>query len=469
MKEFYQTCKASLFLDRGKLRKKLNLYKQAFAVVIDGVSILYIGGILLYLLFAFVRSFDELSFPFLHETLPTYFTEFSENVWVIFIAFGFRYVIGSFLSPGLLFTSTQYKLTVLPYSIATLWFIQFVKRSLLRLSLYTGSALVLTLLTELNFSVVFTVFLLLFLADVLWMIPQWVLFQLKPKYKWFTILFLVLINLLQLIVGTRVVVFSLIVLLLLCGFGLRLILQRTNWTYVTKVSDFYTWNMRLVSFVSGTKMTHPRISDTNRFDAKKRHPFQGINTIYQRIWALHFENHMDTLMQFVIVLTFMLFTLFNVVPFLLFAGVVVMTFVFGSYCRSLFLNRFTKGLVQTLPWDLLGYKRTFLQRIAFFTIPFWLPIAIYFYLQGTVVGIFQLLMMIVTFFYYLAIQIDKAISVLDARAFDYLNYDRIVSGFVISLGFLALYPWLVLLFPIIILSWIQMRRNVQNSTKQIKL
>lgn len=463
MKELLDTTKAIFFLKRGELGKKLDLYKRAFAVIIDGVTLMYVGGILLYCIFAVVRYFDELSFPFLYETLPIYLIEISENAWFIFIALGFRYVIGSFIRPGLLFTSSQYRLVFLPYQIETIWFIRFVYKILIRFILFGIVGFLLGVITKVPYEVIYQIFIVLFLAETLWTIPQWLLFQMRANRKWIAIGLLGLINGLQIMFETKwIIILVLIVLAVWSILGFSRLAHRTDWMFTTKLSDHHVWNMRLISFVSGTKLTHPRVTNTQQKSKEKQRPFYSISEIYKRLWTLHFQNQMETFVQVIVVLTFMLFAFLNLPEFVFSIGLVVMIFVFCRYSQSLFISRFSTDIVQTLPWDLSAFKRVFLQRIVLYTIPFWIPIGIFFIIQANILSILQLLFVISTFFYHLFIQIGKAIHMLDYQSFNYKNYDQLGFVFIISLCFIDLYSWLIILLPILMISWIKLRKSVRD-------
>src|SRR5690625_3561632 len=185
------TDKSYIFIRKNRFRKKLNMYKRAIGVMIDKTIAFYllilVGYTLagFFMLGDFINAFNE-QFLFIEEQAIA-------NVWLIVTILPLRYIMQSFSKPGILLSTSEYQLTMLPHALHHVWFLSVLEKWFKNILIYLLIGILVVGFTPISLSTVIFYFFLFVVMDVLMTIPQWKLFQtrLLTKICWVGALLLV--------------------------------------------------------------------------------------------------------------------------------------------------------------------------------------------------------------------------------------------------------------------------------------
>lgn len=454
MKDLKVHLQAYLFIRKNRFQRKKRTYSLALQVMIDRTTAIYLGVLFIYLILSFflVSDIVQVYEPYLLQA-----DEWAQAIIPYLLPLlPILYVLRSFKNPGITFSSAEQKLVMLPFSKKKIWVLAFLDKGISLWVMMSIIGIPIVWLTPFSWTTFFLYFAVLVGAHLLLVLPQWRLFQ---KSIWVKIIFLLLsITMNGLISFFPKAAFIMISLYVLSLVVINLLILRTTWIQAVKWEqviawgDFNVWNMPLISRISQVEMKKPKgISIFQRF-VWRRKPFTYKHQpVYHRLWQLYFGKNFALILQGVgsILVLLFVFSFLNEIYFHII--LVVAFYIYTMIAKSFFLSRFTFDIVQYLPWDLVGYKRSFLKWALFTSFVFLLPIGLFLFMNLTVWFPLQLLYFIGTWVSLLFVQMDEAIATLtkEPRAF---NWPREISylallGIVVSLFFPYLL-WLSLLFPI---------------------
>src|SRR5699024_7664734 len=180
-----------LFMKKNRLRKKGKIYKQAIGVMIDPVIAFYLllfGGCVIVSFFGlgdFIKAYHD-NFIFIEEQAASRF-------WLILTILPLRYMMQSFSNPGVIFSSSEYQLGMLPFAKEKIWLVTVIEKWLKQAFLYVVIGSIVVLVTPISSTLVFTYISLLLTMDIIMTIPQWKLFQIRvlPKIGWICIVLII--------------------------------------------------------------------------------------------------------------------------------------------------------------------------------------------------------------------------------------------------------------------------------------
>jgi len=174
-----------LFMKKSRIRKKGKIYKQAIGVMIDPVIAIYLVLIGSY---AIVSSFFILGdlINDHHDNFIFIEAQATSRSWLILTILPLRYMLQSFSNPGVIFSSSEYQLGMLPFAKEKIWLVSAVEKWLKQTILYLVIGSIVVLVTPISSMLVFTYISLLLTMDIIMTIPQWKLFQVRvlPKLGW---------------------------------------------------------------------------------------------------------------------------------------------------------------------------------------------------------------------------------------------------------------------------------------------
>src|SRR5690625_2522770 len=111
--------KPFLFLKRNRLRKKGEIYKLLLAISLDMTTMFY--SLLLIGYFAVAFYFEGQVPTYLIELMNQFATILEGRIWLIVTIIPIAYLYDSIKRPGVLFSSAEYMLTILPYERKHVW------------------------------------------------------------------------------------------------------------------------------------------------------------------------------------------------------------------------------------------------------------------------------------------------------------------------------------------------------------
>lgn len=438
--------RAFLFIRKNRFRKKREFYMMAIRLMIDPVIAIYlvlIGGYVIASLFIMGGII---------ETYHHYFILAQEQAilryWIVVAIFPLRYLLRSFQQPGVIFSSSDYQLGILPFLKERIWVLSVIEKWIKQLLLYIIVGTIITLATPISGLVVSAYILLFFVMEVIMTIPQWKLFQAGLVTKLCWICSLIIVNIIALLTSYFIV--SLLVVLVIIGINLKLVgstFHKVHWGKVMEASDFKIWNMPIIGKASETKFKRQRKYSTFRNSAGQKKAFTyTAKTIHHRLWRIYLTKNMDLVLKAVGILFLLLMVVLVIANVAFPAAIAIAIYVFSSVVGILFSDRFQSDILHVLPWDLQTYKRSLLKWIGYGSLPLLIPVIIYLILHGSIWAPIQAAFYISTFLFVCQMKLDKTIALLSKQ-----------SGFSSNMGLGYLFLILIALsglYPIVSLSFI---------------
>lgn len=432
--------KAYLFIKRNRFRKKKQFYKLALALMIDKTIAVYLAVLVIYLFCSFIIFGD-----FFHEFDNT-FLEIERNMrsgfWLILTALPIRYIFKSFRDPGVLFSTSEYQLAMLPYNRKRVWLFTALEKILRQFFTYTIFGSIIILITPISASVIIPYVSLLLFYDIIMTIPQWKLFQMRflTKVGWFCLI--VVINAIGAFINSPIVGFSLVAIIFGVNFTqIHSLFAKVKWDKVTEYSDFRIWNSSLIAKASKVKfkrnIKHGIFGNTKR----KKKPFRYTErAIHNRLWKLYFGKSMELIVPFMGALLFMIVVLSFVNNRLFDIGIAVAIYAYSSIASTFFIDRFQADILEILPWDLPSYRKTYFKWVIYGGIPLLLPIIVFHIFNMTLWAPIQLLLYCATFIYIYRTKMEKAAGILAKESVIRNVSEGLGFIFLIIVGFSSYYP-----------------------------
>ncbi|MBC5636972.1 hypothetical protein H8S33_09090 [Ornithinibacillus sp. BX22] len=401
---------------RGRARKKMKVYKKMMALSFDLTTSLYsliVGGYVFASIFIFndfLAAYQD-QFLFIEEQL-------TERFWLIFSILPLRYVFQSFRNPGILITSSEYQLAMLPYEMKRIVLFTALEKWVKLLLKYAIVSAAIILITPIKPEIIVVYLAVFWLIELLMTIPQWKLFQVRfiPRFILFVVL--ILVNFLGTVTQVNMIIsFIVFTIVVLSNFLLfKRMFTNINWGRVTEVNDFLVWNMPAVSKATKVKFKRQRKHNLFLNRASRKKPFVYTDSaIYRRLWLQHFRGNIEYIVQVIggLVLAITVLSFFN--EFLGMILIALSIHIYTAFCASLFVDRFHSGIVQVLPWNIESYRRTMRRWAIIGFIPVLIPITIIAVILYSWWSITFLLLVISLYMIHYMSKMDNAFESLNKR------------------------------------------------------
>lgn len=413
------TRQALQLVNQQRRRKKAYLYKVALGVLIDKTTAIYlliIGG------YIFVSFFIMNDFIMSHYDIFVQIEEQArKNFWLMVTVIPLRYMMQSFSKPGVFISTSEYRLSLLPFDRSQIWVITALRGLMKKAIIYLAVGLIVAMLVPISVELILLYVGLFMVVDALMTIPQWKLFQVHFFIKVVFIFFGLFLNALNLffiyLLNSNLIGVALIVsLVFLSMLYFRSVFTNVNWTSVTEANDFAIWNMWIVARASGIKYKKQK-----KYNLLQKLPFwrkplrYNERALHRRLWQIYFGKNLDVIFQLFSVLLVMMIVLQFINKTVFFIGIVVMLHIYTTVLTSLFHSHFTSELVQVLPWNLSTFKRTFFPWAFSGIFILFLPTTVYLFWLSGLWMFFQLLFYVWTFIYLFRVKIGKSIVLLSKQ------------------------------------------------------
>lgn len=289
------------FIRRNRFLRKKKMYQLALHVIVDRTTFFYllvIGGyvfVSFLMIGDFINDYQE-QFMFIEEVASTQF-------WLFLTILPIRYLNQSFSQPGVIFSSSEYQLSLLPYSRNKIWFKSVLRKWIKHFLIYIVIGTLIIFITPLSFSLVLRYMFLFICFDVLMTIPQWKLYQQRTFIKIVWLCLMLLTNVIGVFLSlyTDIPIVGLLVIGLLIVINIRLqnkLFDHVNWNKVTEISDFKLWNMWFISKASEVKITRQKkYSMFQRIGIGKKPFIYREKKIYHRLWIHYISNNVGLLIH----------------------------------------------------------------------------------------------------------------------------------------------------------------------------
>ncbi|MFB4168305.1 hypothetical protein [Virgibacillus sp. JSM 102003] len=459
--------RAYWLIRRGRFAKKKKVYKQVAAVVIDPTTAIYVAALVGYLVVSLFLTGN------ITEELAPFFAFVKENAskgyLLLLSVLPIRYIVRSFQHPGILFSTSEYQLGLLPFRREKIWAFLLVEKSLKVLLFFGSLAALLIFVTPISSSLITSYLTLIAVYDLVMAVPQWKLFQQRFWIKAVWLLLFILSNLTGVMLESELIGLMQLVLIILAHIVLLpRLFKGINWERVTEISDYYIWNMLVVSKVSQTKFKKKKSYSILQNSARRKRSFATIFSIYHRLWQLYLVKNLGVIFQVIGVILLMLVAFQFFKEWLYYIGMAVGIHVYTALCTNLFHNRFQADVVEVLPWDLAMYKRTYFKWMAMGGGLLFLPIFSYFIRHWDVWAPFQLMFVVCVFLYAYHVNMDKTIILLAKKSGFLQLREGLSLVFIISVAISHILPVISLTaLGIIPALYFQLRNNNDNGPKSI--
>lgn len=404
----------------NRFRKKRAIKKQLVMLSLDKTTAFYsliVGGYVFASIFIFndfMQQFDDY-FLIIEQQM-------GERFWLILTLVPIRYVFQSFRNPGVLITSSEYQLGVLPHSIKKIAYYVAIEKWIMQLVRYVIIGTFIILITPIDAFLIWIYFLLFWTIEVLMTIPQWKLFQAHFMVKLVIFLSLLLVDIVGTIIHqSKLISIAILLTVLVSNFLLRKkLFSQIHWGRVTEVNNYLVWNMPLISRATKIKFRRERKYNIFQNMASRKRPFAYTNiAIHKRLWLQHFRENIEFIIQVIGGLFLAIVILPFVKDLIALIGIAISIHVYTLFAASMFRDRFHSGIVQVLPWDVKSFRNTMKHWSVLGFIPIMIPIIIYSIIQFSWWGISFLLLIIMLFIMNLTAKMDNAEALLDKKITDF--------------------------------------------------
>lgn len=452
-----------IFVKGKRIRKKISLYKLFLSTTLDKTSLFYIAILFSYSLFAFYRigevpDFIKQIFGFIDNV-------FAHPEWLLIplLLLPLYFIFQSFSRPGVLFSSAEFLLAILPFKRQRLWLLTFLEKLLKSLFIILVVATIIFIVTTVSTGKLSVLVLIVLLIVASMTVVQWKLYQLHVG--WRLMIFLVTSSFASIVVFSQHVMAILLYGLYLGGllvFSLRRLFTRVDWPRVIAASDFDIWNMQLMSLA--TKIKFQKDAQPSLWyrlkDWKKEFPYEKTFP-YNRLWYIYGEKQISIILrvtgaQFLLL---MVVSYFKQLYFLLI--IIVVIHVQTTFLVSLFRERLYTGLVNVLPWDIEEFRNTFIHWANLVSLVLLIPTGFYtvFYFDKWFIA--YVVYVMAMFYYMLHIKLQKYIDELTKKDFHPHLLEGVGYVLLIIFGLSAWYPLLLVVgFVIFVTMYMKFFRKL---------
>lgn len=402
--------KQILFIKRNRIRKKWKLNKQVILLSFDLTSLFYMLIVIGYFAFAIISE-GNLKILFTEKMIQLEaFTV--ERFWVILTAIPIVYIIRSFQQPGVLFSTAEYILTILPHTVQEIWRTVALERWAKSLLTYVVGGGIIYVLSPTSLPLILLYVFVLLGLNILMTTVEWKLFQQHVIIKICILMGFISINIVNILLGTDLIAILFIITLLIINIVLiPKLFHNIDWKKVTAASDFKIWNMIIISKATKIKYKKERqYSIWQRMSFWKRPFLYKKSAGYHRLWHLYLEKNIRIWLQLIGALVMLMLVFLFVKENLFLFAVAVTIHSFTSLVTSMFNDRLQTDIVQVLPWDLPIFKKTFMRWVLSISVILLLPFIVYSVKNYSLWIFVQLFVIIFTFIFLLHTKIEKSYS-----------------------------------------------------------
>ncbi|HLR14400.1 MAG TPA: hypothetical protein VK144_01130 [Bacillota bacterium] len=362
---------------RQRLQKKWNIYKKVYSMSFDKTILIYALIALGYVGTSIMLSGNVL------EQMKKGFALIENigerNIWLFISIFPVAYIFRSLRSPGIVFSSSEYQLSILPYRLRHIWnvlvFDKWLKRGILGSIIWL--VLLLTPLSKLFTSLYVGVFVSVHLAMT---VPVWRLYQKRWYVKVGVLLGAgIIVGLLVWLHPIIAASFVVISILIWNVYAYTRVMNHVQWGKVTEISDMHIWKMPFISYI--TKVPFKR---EKRFFVLQKLPFRRkrftyeATSVHHRLWHSYIIKNGKTLFQLLGILLVFLSAMAFIKGFVFYIGVAISIYIFSQMSASMYYDRFKSDILEILPWDLHVFRRTFFRWTIYGGFILLCPVMIYY-------------------------------------------------------------------------------------------
>lgn len=431
------------FIRSNRFRKKRTIYNMLISLSIDKTTAVYsliVGGYVFASIFIFNDFLDlyQEEFQFIEQ-------QAEERFWLVLTIVPLRFIFQSFRHPGVLITSSEYRLGMLPYSIQRIGLYCAAEKWLKQFVIYSLISTLIVVLTPINSLLVWSYFFLFWCIEILMTVPHWKLFQARFITKLLLLLLLFSLNVIGVITNnTKIISITILVIVVISNVLLiPKLYNNINWGKVAEVNDYLIWSMPIIA--RATKIKFKRQS---RFNILQNSPSRKMpfaykrEDIHKRLWFQHFRGNLELVVKVVGTLFLTIVILNHVHDIAVLIGIALSIHVYTTFVASLFIDRFHSGIVEVLPWEVEDYQKTVKRWVLYGSIPLALPTLIFIILHFGLWSPLVIMLVISTFLFNYIVKMRNAKALLDKKLGQW-NWRNAIAfcmlGLIVLCGFSPFY------------------------------
>ncbi len=350
---------------KERARKKRNLYKQAFSLNFDWTLAFYLAiytGVMLLIMFEWLQDFIPM--------FESWQTTSASWLWLLPFAVLIRACSQSFFHPGICFTSSELKLSVLPHSRNRLFWLMVAERGLVHCTVaFTASSLI-GIITPFSFLFLLKVAAIYTLFFWLSLLIHWKMYSVSRWKKLLTMLLIFAVvgfsRYLILMAGWSGLVMGFALCIVMVGVNFYLlprVLHHVDWAKVVGANDARVWNIRLISQVTRIEIKPPKrygILQTYLRSRRAKQRFTNIYSLYHRLWRNHLQSQFKYIGTTIVTCIVILTVLPGQVEWMLLVTTPIALFIYIEVAASLFEEQFHQELIlRILPIEAKGWRATY--------------------------------------------------------------------------------------------------------------
>lgn len=461
--------KAYIFVKRERLRKKIAIYRLLYSITFDIVTIFYLSLLAGYFIFSLIKVGELPTIVYeINWFIASIFNDQQRILWIL-LALPLLYTMRSFQRPGVLFSSAEWLLSILPYSRKSLWTISYfetlVKKILILV--FVSNLLYIIAPITLNNMLFFIISFSLLVAVMT--IVQWRLFRANIVWKLATFTLFSILNLLY-VLSNHVILLTIYILVIIVFFiyAWKTLFTKVDWPKIVAASDFLIWNMPLVSQATKIKFKKDKQPPLlyRLTSWKEKFPYR-IEYVYNRLWYIYFEKQIGPILQ----MSGALFLLLSVISYFgaIYYGIAIVSamLIQTSFLLSLLRDRVTFDILSVLPWKIPILRKTFMNWAFLLSIILFIPIGMYAVEYFENLFIFYLIFVILAFYLLFMVKLDKQLKVLDGTV-KYSEIEEIISYVPLLFVLVSVkFQWLLLGGYVIVGGIFFYRFRKENTNKKI--
>lgn len=456
--------KAYYFIKRERLRKKVGVYRLLVSITFDFTNLFYLCVLLGYFLYSFI-SYGEI--PSFYKQISEIITPFLEQrlqiAWLLTMLPPL-YVIRSFQRPGVLFSSAEWLLAILPYRKSMIWLLSYAEKIVIHLFFIIGISFILYFFVPISLSNIIFIAFSLWLLSMVMVVIQWKLFNLHLIWKIITMIILVLISGTSLLINESIVFIVYIVFILgLFIYSLKNIFSKIEWQKVIASTDFLIWNMALVSQATKIKFKKDKQPALlYRLKGwKKQYPYD-LEFAYNRLWYVYFEKHVGLLLQIIGAILLLVSVISYFRDFYFGIAVTVAIYIQSTFLMSLFRDRLTFDILNVLPWNVHKLRETFINWAILLSLVLLIPIGLHAKTYFEIYFIFFLVFSMFTFYIFLRTKLNKQVKLWD-DSHNYSEIEDVISYILLLIIIFSVkYVWLIIVgYGLIVVYFVYQLQKVK--------
>lgn len=428
------------WLRKKRRKKKFDIYKQTYHMVVDPVMVFYSG---LFVIFCLFIGYDWL------QELITLFDGRGSFIapYAFFLPFLaiISAAVTSFTDPGIRFTSSELQLSFLPHSRKRLLTYLFLEKYIVQLLIILAVPLPFALVLMSWESAALWVSLLLFSYPLsLWL--QWNLFSLSSVHKMSVAIFSAALSFLFFL-GYPVMLLYLGLSVLILVFFIRQ--EEVDWGRVIDINDARVWNMWLVGYFTEVNIKPPkRFGITKSIWKKKRGRHYSVRHLYGRIWTGYFQKSADVIWKTIPTVCLIILVIPMRVDWMLMFTLPIAIVVYHEVAGGLFSD--VENVFHSLPLEEESCKSSYLKWVYFGFLPVFISFVTIQIVLGESLGAIGMQLIAILLFVYvdLARVINERLMMVQKENFYREEWRRVASLMLLGAG--VYHPLFLFAVPLVV-------------------